>query len=210
MGRRSRPRLSSGLSQADLGIGKMLRCCAYRIARLLRVRALSVPAPNTGARVRSSGEAVTAKARLLSLRSAFWCGVVAVLYLALKAQPEQEMLRGWDKTNHLLAFAALGVLGAYSWPDRLLRLFTGLAAYGALIEVLQWFTPDRQADGWGHPGQSARPADLLVSTPDAKKFAAATMRTTPAPGRERTSCGPQRKSPDAAIDRLCVAGGEGL
>jgi VanZ family protein len=82
------------------------------------------------------------------IRLAFWnC---AALVLALALVPAQMPLpsTGWDKTNHLLAFGALAVLGLRSYPDRPAVLLLSLLAYGALIEGLQSFTPDRFPE-WG-------------------------------------------------------------
>ena len=53
---------------------------------------------------------------------------------------------GWDKNNHMLAFAVLAVLGLWGYPGRMVLLLLGLLAYGGLIEVLQSFTPDRFAE----------------------------------------------------------------
>lgn len=53
---------------------------------------------------------------------------------------------GWDKTNHLLAFTVLAWLGCESFPQRTPSLLFGLLAYGALIEILQSFTPYRIAE----------------------------------------------------------------
>lgn len=53
---------------------------------------------------------------------------------------------GWDKSNHVLAFAALAFLAHKAWPGRIWLLLPGLLAYGALIEILQSFTTDRYAE----------------------------------------------------------------
>lgn len=53
---------------------------------------------------------------------------------------------GWDKGNHVLGFAVLGLLGQRAWPGRTAIVLTGLLAYGGLIELLQSFTPDRVAE----------------------------------------------------------------
>jgi VanZ family protein len=79
-------------------------------------------------------------------RIIFWLTAAAVLYLALAPAPPQPALTGWDKANHVLAFAVLGTLGSLGWPRRLARVMYGLFAFGLLIEVLQAFTPDHQAD----------------------------------------------------------------
>ncbi len=72
-----------------------------------------------------------------------------VMLLALMPHPPRGLDAGWDKMNHLLAFAALALCGSMSQPaSRRLRLWLwfSLLVYGALIEVLQSFTPNRQAE----------------------------------------------------------------
>lgn len=53
---------------------------------------------------------------------------------------------GWDKSNHVLAFAALAFLARKAWPGRSWLVLSSLLAYGAFIELLQAFTPDRYAE----------------------------------------------------------------
>lgn len=77
---------------------------------------------------------------------AFFACALAVLVLALMPSPPQELSSGWDKSNHLLAFAVLTWLGGKAFPQRLAITLLGLLAYGALIEVLQSFTPTRSAE----------------------------------------------------------------
>ncbi|WP_447772848.1 VanZ family protein [Variovorax boronicumulans] len=76
---------------------------------------------------------------------AFWVCVCAILALSL-APPSMPMpSTGWDKSNHVLAFATLAFLANKAWPGRI-WLLPSLLAYGALIEILQSFTPDRYAE----------------------------------------------------------------
>ena len=77
---------------------------------------------------------------------AFWGCALAVLALSLAPASTPLPSTGWDKSNHLLAFATLAVLGARAWPGRIAMLLPALLAYGGLIEVLQSFTPDRAAE----------------------------------------------------------------
>lgn len=79
-------------------------------------------------------------------RWAFWLCVATVLVLALMRPVHYMPTTGWDKSNHLLAFSVLTVLGCLSYPGRTLRVVVGLFAYGALIEVLQSFTSYRSAE----------------------------------------------------------------
>jgi VanZ family protein len=72
--------------------------------------------------------------------------VVAVGYLALTPQPPQKLDTGWDKLNHVLAFAALACAVSLGWPlskQRRLWLLVGLILLGGLIEVLQLYVPGR-------------------------------------------------------------------
>lgn len=84
-------------------------------------------------------------------QSAGWVwafGAVALLVLVLSLMPtvSQMSTTGWDKANHLLAFAVLAWLGCQAFPRRTAAALLGLLAYGALIEVLQSFTPYRFAE----------------------------------------------------------------
>lgn len=75
-----------------------------------------------------------------------------VSWLALAPKPPPELSTGWDKLNHLLAFAALAVVSVMAFARARWRIAAGLLAYGGLIEVLQSFTPTRVAE----------PVDLLA------------------------------------------------
>lgn len=77
---------------------------------------------------------------------AFVTCALAVLTLSLMSAPPPELGTGWDNPNHLLAFATLTWLGLHAFPQRLKSLLLGLLAYGALIEVMQSFTPTRFAE----------------------------------------------------------------
>ncbi|MDM0110741.1 VanZ family protein [Variovorax sp. J22R133] len=82
-------------------------------------------------------------------RWSFWVAALVVLVLALMPfVPREIPSTGWDKTNHMLAFAVLALLGRAAYPRRAMSVLTGLLAYGALIEVLQSLTPSRVAE-WG-------------------------------------------------------------
>jgi len=70
----------------------------------------------------------------------------AVLVLALMPAPPPVITTGWDKSNHLLAFGVMTWLGCKAFPQRGMKLLLGLLAYGALIEILQSYTPNRSAE----------------------------------------------------------------
>lgn len=77
---------------------------------------------------------------------AFVICALVVLVLALLPSPPPGLTTGWDKSNHLLAFAVLAWLGCKAFPQRVAVALLGLLAYGALIEILQSFTPTRSAE----------------------------------------------------------------
>ena len=77
---------------------------------------------------------------------AFVLCVFCVLVLALVPAPPRLFTTGWDKSNHLLAFSVMAWLGARAFPQRMVLVLLGLLAYGALIEILQSFTPTRSAE----------------------------------------------------------------
>lgn len=68
---------------------------------------------------------------------AFVACLLSVLTLALARNPWLALDTGWDKANHVLAFAVLTFLGRMAFPARRLLLLSGLLAYGVLIENLQ-------------------------------------------------------------------------
>lgn len=43
----------------------------------------------------------------------------------------------WDKAQHSLGYVALSVTGYLAFPQRVLLVFIGLLAHGAVIEILQ-------------------------------------------------------------------------
>lgn len=71
---------------------------------------------------------------------AFFVCLASVLTLALIKNPSPILDTGWDKTNHVLAFAVLTFLGRMAFPSRRLLLLLGLLGYGVLIENLQQLT----------------------------------------------------------------------
>jgi VanZ family protein len=73
----------------------------------------------------------------------FWALVVVVGVLALLPARYPMPSTGWDKANHALAFAVLGVLGNACWPHRRAHVILALAAYGGAIEIAQTFTETR-------------------------------------------------------------------
>ncbi len=84
--------------------------------------------------------------RVLLLRVVLWVCMVTVLVLALMPTVPHMPSTGWDKSNHLLAFTVLTLLGQWAYPRSTMTVLSGLIAYGALIEGLQSLTPDRYAE----------------------------------------------------------------
>ena len=79
-------------------------------------------------------------------RLAFGVCLLAVLVLALAPADMPMPGTGWDKSNHMLAFSVMSLLGKRALPGRTMALLAGLLAYGALIEGLQSFAPNRSAN----------------------------------------------------------------
>ena len=85
------------------------------------------------------------------MRVALWRWALAFCMLTIlvfSLMPPSPSLpsTGWDKSNHALGFMALAFLSHWAWPGRTAAALAGLLAYGALIEVLQSLTPNRQAE----------------------------------------------------------------
>jgi len=77
--------------------------------------------------------------------------------LALTPAPPTHLSLGWDKLNHMLAFAGLALCATLGWrTPRWLRLtlLAALLAFGGLIELLQQLVPNRTAE-WGDLGADA-------------------------------------------------------
>lgn len=71
------------------------------------------------------------------------------LFLALWPLTAPVASTGWDKTDHLVGFAALSLTGVWMLPDQArprAQLVLGLLALGGIIEILQMFIPHRQGD----------------------------------------------------------------
>jgi VanZ family protein len=72
--------------------------------------------------------------------------LVVINWLALTPAPPRQMDLGWDKLNHLSAFATLAVVAVLGRCGAFWRIAVALLAYGGLIEILQSFTPNRDAE----------------------------------------------------------------
>jgi VanZ family protein len=69
-----------------------------------------------------------------------------ITWLALTPAPPRHADLGWDKLNHLAAFATLAVVAMLGRSGSCGRVGAALLAYGALIEVLQSYTPTRSGE----------------------------------------------------------------
>lgn len=84
--------------------------------------------PASGVRSRWSG----------LLRGLFWLTLLVVFTLAVMPHPPHLPVEPSDKVQHFAAFACLMLIGSAAYP-RLspVKLTLGMAAFGALIEVIQ-------------------------------------------------------------------------
>ena len=82
--------------------------------------------------------------------AALWLALFgAISVLALAPQPVGPPSTGWDKLDHLAAFAVLSGIGSLVLAGRRVGwLLLGLCAYGGLIEWLQMGIEGRAAE-WG-------------------------------------------------------------
>jgi VanZ family protein len=74
---------------------------------------------------------------------------VGIGWLALSPAPPPSVDTGWDKLNHLLAFAVFTFIaqGASGRPGRpSLATVTSAFLYGVLIEAVQAWVPGRSSD----------------------------------------------------------------
>ena len=83
-------------------------------------------------------------------------GMITVL--ALMPAPPQQANLGWDKLNHLAAFAALALCAVFGWrssrASRRIVVLLALLAFGGAIELLQLQVPNRSGE-WGDLGADA-------------------------------------------------------
>ena len=88
----------------------------------------------------------------LALRTCFGVALVVVAVLLLLPSDDLPSTGIWDKLEHALTFAILGVLEMIALPEQRYawRLPIGLIGFGAICEVLQTWVPGREvsfADG---------------------------------------------------------------
>ena len=89
---------------------------------------------------------MTRNRELILWRLALALCMASIMVLSLLPVSQPLPTTGWDKSNHMVGFTTLAFLSHWAWPGRTIRALAALLAYGCLIEVLQFFTPDRSAD----------------------------------------------------------------
>lgn len=68
----------------------------------------------------------------------FFAGLALVTILSLiPSTTVPQALQFWDKAQHALGYLALAVAGCLAFPQRVVPVFIGLLAHGAVIEILQ-------------------------------------------------------------------------
>jgi VanZ family protein len=72
--------------------------------------------------------------------------LAVITWLALSPAPPPQADLGWDKLNHLTAFATLAVVAVLGRIGSFWRVGGALLAYGGSIEVLQTFIPNRAGE----------------------------------------------------------------
>jgi hypothetical protein len=71
-------------------------------------------------------------------RLIFWAAAAFAFVMAVLPHPPHVPGDPSDKVQHIVAFATLGLLGAWAYArSALLRIAIGLSLFGALIEVVQ-------------------------------------------------------------------------
>jgi VanZ family protein len=97
----------------------------------------------------------TSRTRLWRWALLLLSGLVAVL--ALVPAPPRQMDLGWDKLNHVFAFAALAVCAVFGWRSShaaRLAVLLALLAFGGAIELVQLQVPNRSGE-WSDLGADA-------------------------------------------------------
>lgn len=71
-------------------------------------------------------------------RCLFWAAAIFAFVMAVLPHPPEVPGAPSDKIQHMVAFATLGLLGAWAYASGSLpRLLAALSLFGALIEVVQ-------------------------------------------------------------------------
>jgi VanZ family protein len=100
---------------------------------------------------------MTTTPRMRPWRWALLLLAVLITVLALLPAPPRQMDLGWDKLNHVFAFAAMAVCAVFGWRDSrtaLLAVLLALLAFGGAIELVQLQVPNRSGE-WSDLGADA-------------------------------------------------------
>jgi VanZ family protein len=84
-----------------------------------------------------------------SWRVLFVALALSITWLAFAPRPPESIDTGWDKLNHLCAFASLALTGYFCRPaSRAWWLVTlaALFAFGSAIEIVQSWLPFRRGE----------------------------------------------------------------
>ncbi len=81
----------------------------------------------------------------------FVVAIIVISILALLPQEQAPQLQWSDKLNHMFAFMVLAFLLRMGFRISYFQSLALLIGYGMLIEVAQYFTPDRSAE-WADVG----------------------------------------------------------
>jgi len=96
--------------------------------------------------------------RIRSWRWALLLLAALVAVLALTPAPPPQADLGWDKLNHVAAFAVLALCAVFGWRASplaaRLAVLAALLAFGGAIELLQLQVPNRSAE-WRDLGADA-------------------------------------------------------
>lgn len=74
---------------------------------------------------------------------AAWAGLCVIAYLTLSPLRDRPTLLTSSKLEHFAAFSILGTLFCLAYPRRILVVLLIVLGSAALLELLQFLTPDR-------------------------------------------------------------------
>ena len=79
------------------------------------------------------------------LKFAAWAALCVIAYSTLSPLADRPILLTSSKLEHLAAFAILGMLFCLAYPRRTVAVLLIVLGSAALLELLQFITPDRHA-----------------------------------------------------------------
>ena len=90
---------------------------------------------------------------------------VTICWLAFSQPSAKLPSLGFDKLNHVVAFATLALLFDYSFPNKTRALCISLLAFGAFIELVQGVMTYRSISGWDLVADMVGIASYLIIQP---------------------------------------------